>query len=87
MENEALRQKGTARTLTHLSRRRGGLRRQLLAALLLLMLVPLVGISIATIWRQYEHSRMQIIDQLTSVATLKEAEVETWFNSLSPDLE
>ena len=88
MGNDALREKGAARApAVRLSHRRGGLGRQLLAAFLLLTLVPLIGISIATTWRQYEHSRMQIIDQLTSVATLKEAEVKTWFNSLSPDLE
>lgn len=68
-------------------RGRGGLGRTLLVAFLLLTLVPLVGMSAVTLWRQYRNSRAQIIDQLTSVATLKEAEVKTWFNSLSPHLE
>ncbi len=68
-------------------RGRGGLGRTLLAAFLLLTLVPLIGISAVTIWRQYARSRAQIVDQLTSIATLKEAEIKTWFNSLSPDLE
>lgn len=88
MGNETLRERKSVRaSAVRLSRRRGGLGRQLLGAFLLLTLVPLVGISMVTTWRQYERSRMQIIDQLTSVATLKEAEVKTWFNSLSPDLE
>ena len=72
---------------THLTGRRGSLGRTLLVAFLFLTLAPLVGTSAATIWRQNKNSRAQIIDQLTSVATLKEAEVKTWFNSLSPDLE
>jgi signal transduction histidine kinase len=71
----------------HLSRGRGSLGRTLLIAFLLLTLVPLVGMSAVTLWRQYRNSRAQIINQLTSVATLKEAEVKIWFNSLSPHLE
>src|SRR5262245_36046932 len=66
-------------------RRRLGL--TLLIAFLSLTLVPLISISAVTTWRQYEHSREQILNQLTSVATLKESEVRTWFNSLSPTLE
>ena len=72
---------------THLPRGRGSLGRTLLIAFLLLTLVPLVGMSAVTVWRQSRNSRAQIIDQLTSVATLKQAEVRTWFKSLSPDLE
>lgn len=56
-------------------------------AFLLLTLPALGGISAVTIWRQYENSRQQTIVQLTSVATLKQTEVITWFNSLAPDLE
>ena len=59
----------------------------MLIAFLLLMLIPLIGVSAFTIWQQYENSQAQIRNQLTSVATLKEAEVKSWFNSLSPDLE
>lgn len=73
--------------ITRRLRVRGSLGRTLLIAFLLLTLVPLVGISAVTIWRQYVHSRAQAIDQLTAVATLKEAEIKTWFNSLSPQLE
>jgi PAS domain S-box-containing protein len=67
--------------------RRGSLGRTLLIACLLLALGPLIGISALTTRRQYEQSRDQIIQQLTSVARLKEAEVHTWFRSLTPDLE
>ena len=66
---------------------RSRLGRTLLIAFLSLTLVPLISISAVTTWRQYTHSRAQILNQLTSVATLKEAEVETWFNSLSPTIE
>ncbi|OQX65454.1 MAG: hypothetical protein B5M51_00655 [Anaerolinea sp. 4484_236] len=69
------------------SGRSSGLRRTLLVTLLLMTLIPLIGISIITIWRQYANSRVQIINQLTSVATLKEAQIHSWFDSLSPDLE
>src|SRR5262245_25162135 len=69
------------------SRQRRPLGRALLIAFLSLTLIPLIGISGVTTWRQYVHSREQILNQLTSVATLKEAEVETWFNSLSPTVE
>ncbi|HET9224743.1 MAG TPA: hypothetical protein VFO07_19680, partial [Roseiflexaceae bacterium] len=66
---------------------RSRLGRTLLIAFLSLTLVPLISISAVTTWRQYDHSREQILNQLTSVATLKEAEVKTWFNSLSPTIE
>src|SRR5262245_29855646 len=66
---------------------RSRLGRTLLIAFLSLTLVPLISISAVTTWRQYEHSRAQILNQLTSIATLKEAEVRTWFNSLSPTIE
>jgi signal transduction histidine kinase len=67
--------------------RRSRLGRTLLIAFLSLAIVPLISISAVTTSRQYEHSREQILNQLTSVATLKEAEVKTWFNSLSPTIE
>jgi signal transduction histidine kinase len=67
--------------------RRSKLGRKLLIAFLSLTLIPLIGISAVTTWRQYEHSRAQILNQLTSVATLKEVEAKIWFNSLSPTLE
>ncbi|MCP4397153.1 MAG: response regulator [bacterium] len=70
-----------------MSDRRVSLGRTLLFAFLSLTLVPMTGISTVTIWRQYVNSRTQIINQLTAVATLKEAEMLTWFHSLSPDLE
>ncbi len=65
---------------------RSSLRRTLLIILLLLTIIPLISISAITIWRQYENSRTQIINQLTSVATLKEAQLTSWFGSLAPDL-
>ncbi len=83
---EKIREVGPA-SGAHLTWTRSSLGRTMLIAFLLLTLVPLVGMSAVTLWRQYRNSRAQIINQLTSVATLKEAEVRTWFNSLSPDLE
>src|SRR5262245_66153432 len=66
---------------------RSRLGRTLLIAFLSLTLVPLISISAVTTWRQYDHSRAQIMNQLTSVATLKDAEVKTWFNSLSTTIQ
>jgi nitrate/nitrite-specific signal transduction histidine kinase len=66
---------------------RGSLRETLIIAFLLVALPALVGISAATIWRQYQNIRELTIAQLTSVAILKERQVTTWFNALAPDLE
>ncbi|MCP4138871.1 MAG: diguanylate cyclase [Chloroflexi bacterium] len=68
------------------NQRRRSLRQTLLIALLLLTLTPLISISVVTISRQYENSQRQIINQLTSVATIKEDQLLNWFNSLAPDL-
>lgn len=64
-----------------------GLARTLLSAFLLLVLMPLLVNTGLTIWLQYQSSQAQVADQLTAVATLKEAELKTWYNSLPMDLE
>ena len=76
-----------AQPRTHTPGRRGSLARTLQIAFLLLALGPLFCVSTLMLWRQYQSSQQQVIAQLTSVATLKAAEVETWFNSLPLDLE
>ena len=80
--------KDTSKKISFLGRyKHGSLRRTLLITLLSLTLIPIISISTITIWRQYENSRAQIVNQLTSVAALKEAQLLSWFNSLSSDLE
>ena len=67
--------------------RRDNLRNNLLRAFLLFALLPLLCVSILTFWRQYRSSQEQVVAQLTSVATLKEYQVNTWFDSLPVELD
>ncbi|MBI5567453.1 MAG: HAMP domain-containing protein [Chloroflexi bacterium] len=74
-------------TLTRPANRpRRSLRRALLTASLVLALAPMLGLSLLLGLRQNDDSRNQAVELLTSVAVLKEAEIRTWFNSLSPQL-
>ncbi len=59
----------------------------LLRAFLLFALLPMLSINALTLWRQYQSSRDQVAAQLTSVATLKESQVNTWFESLPVELD
>jgi len=68
-------------------RRRNNLRASLLRAFFLFALLPLLSVSILTLWRQYQNSRDQVVAQLTSVVTLKETQVTTWFDSLPVELD
>jgi signal transduction histidine kinase/DNA-binding response OmpR family regulator len=63
------------------------LRNLLLRAFVLFALLPLLILSILTLWRHYRSSQAQVVAQLTSVATLKENQVNTWFDSLPAELE
>ncbi len=84
----SIKKKDSTKTLGIQKRyKQGSLRRTLLITLLSLTLIPIVSISIITIWGQYENSRAQIVNQLTSVAALKETHLLSWFHSLSSDLE
>jgi len=67
--------------------RRANLRDILLRTSLLFALLPLLSVSILTLWRQYRSSQAQVVAQLTSVATLKEYQVNTWFDSLPVELD
>jgi PAS domain S-box-containing protein len=69
------------------SGKRHGLRDSLLRAFLPFALLPLLTVSILTLWWQYQSSRDQVVAQLTSVATLKEQQVNAWFGSLPAELE
>jgi hypothetical protein len=67
--------------------RGGSLRGILQRAFLLFALLPLLSVGALTLWRQYRSSQGQVVAQLTSVATLKERQVNTWFNSLAIELD
>ncbi len=68
------------------AQQRGGVRRILLISFLLLTIIPVIIISAVTIWRQFLNSREQIINQLDSVAALKETQMVNWADSLRTDL-
>lgn len=61
--------------------------KSLLRAFLLFALLPLLGVNTLTLLRQYRSSQAQVAAQLTSVATLKETQVNIWFDSLPVELD
>jgi nitrogen fixation/metabolism regulation signal transduction histidine kinase len=66
--------------------RLGSLRTRLLVAFVLLVLLPSVAISTVTAVVSFRNGLQQVFNQLESVATLKEAEVEAFVNSLKSNL-
>ncbi|MCK5202112.1 MAG: cache domain-containing protein, partial [Spirochaetales bacterium] len=48
-----------------------------------IVLLPAIIISSVSVVSSLRHSRKQLLNQLESVATLKEAEIETWLDSLN----
>ena len=64
----------------------GTIRTRLLIAFVLMVLLPAVAISAGSTVLGFQSGRQQVINQLESVATLKETEIETWVNSLRTDL-
>ena len=66
--------------------RAGTIRHQLLVASMLLVLLPTSIVGAVSILGSLYHGRQQLINQLESVATLKEAEIETWISHLESDM-
>ncbi len=64
----------------------GSVRTRLLVAFVLLVLLPAVAVSAVSAVTGFEIGRQQAIEQLESVAGLKEAEVNDWVDSLQPGL-
>ena len=62
------------------------LRNKLLTAFVLLVLLPAVIISIGSAVINWQNEQQRVIDQLNSIAILKEAEIERWVNSLQSNL-
>ena len=63
------------------------IRTQLLIAFVLLVLLPTIVISTSSAIRNRHSGRKQVVNQLESVVTLKEAEIERWVNSLQANLD
>ncbi|HEY85740.1 MAG TPA: hypothetical protein G4N96_11595, partial [Chloroflexi bacterium] len=72
--------------LIHLYRRANTIRTRLLIASVLMVLLPAIAIGAASTMAGYFNGRDQVISHLGSVAVLKEAEVDTWLNTLQDAL-
>ena len=59
---------------------------RLLIAFVLIVLLPAIVISSVSAVSGQRNGQRQVLNQLESVATLKEAEIETWLNSLTNHL-
>ncbi len=64
----------------------GTIRSRLLLWFVLLVLFPATIISISSVWLGYQSGKRQIFNQLQSVATLKQAEIHMWSESLQSHL-
>lgn len=62
------------------------IRKRLLTAFLLILLIPAVAFGIVSVLFGVRNGHEQVKDQLTSVAVLKEAEIEIWVKSIRSDL-
>jgi nitrate/nitrite-specific signal transduction histidine kinase len=62
------------------------IRHRLLIAFLLIVLIPAVAFGAVSAWIGIRNGHQQVTDQLTSVAVLKEAEIDTWSRSIESDL-
>jgi methyl-accepting chemotaxis protein len=62
------------------------IRTRLLITLVLMVLLPAAAISAVSAVLGWQNGRQQVINQLELMATLKEAEIETWVSSLQTDL-
>ncbi|MBN1317514.1 MAG: GAF domain-containing protein [Anaerolineales bacterium] len=67
-------------------RHRITIRRRLFIAFILMVLLPAVAYSVVSIVVGFNGGRKQVINQLQSVASLKEAELNTWANNLKADV-
>ncbi len=67
--------------------RAGTIRMRLLIAFVVMVLLPATATSAASIVFGLQNGRQQVIDKLESVATLKEAELDTWVQSLLIELD
>lgn len=64
----------------------GGLGRTLLAAFLVLAIVPMSTISFIAVHRMRQDMRQELLARLTAVTTVKEAQIEQWITERSRSL-
>lgn len=64
----------------------GTIRRRLLVAFVLLVLLPAIVISTASVVLGLRSAQEKVINQLESVATLKEKQIDAWLESLQSHL-
>ncbi|HSJ58659.1 MAG TPA: hypothetical protein VLC95_15860, partial [Anaerolineae bacterium] len=64
----------------------GTIRTRLLVSFVSLVLLPVVAVGIATVVGGLRSDRQQVINQLESVAILKDAEIKPWVDDLHSDL-
>ncbi len=76
-----------AQKLRRFSLRRRSLRLRLLVAFLALSLIPLLIVIVITSVINIQSLRQQTFNQLESVASLKESEINLWVNTLKADLD
>ena len=62
------------------------IRNRLQMALLLMILIPTIAFGIVSVFFGMNNGYQQVEDQLTSVAVLKEAEIELWVKAIRSDL-
>ena len=62
--------------------RSGSIRFRLQNSFLLVSLLPVLAISLSSIWVGYQNGQRQAFDRLESVAALKESEINSWVNTL-----
>lgn len=60
----------------------GTIRNRLLVASMLLVLLSAALISLTSVYLGLRHGRQQVVNQLESVATLKEAQIDDWLASM-----
>lgn len=69
------------------SLRLGTIRSRLFVAFVLVTLLPALAFGAVSTMVGYRSGRQQVINQLESVATIKEAELHTWVSNLETDLQ
>jgi len=62
------------------------IRSRLFVAFVLMVLLPAIGVAAVSSVVGFRSGRQQVIEQLESVATIKEAEVDTWASNVQTDL-
>ncbi len=68
------------------SRQPSSLRRRMTRAMVLIVLIPTLVSALVSALTGWRSAQQQVVNQLRSVATLKEAEIHLWLNALHTDL-